>query len=223
MFTTFRMTSLFLGVLAMMIFSCKQQNLEMDITGEIKRPNTYLIPQADQPIIIDGRQDDPNWKKAPFTKDCIDIEGQKIPDQKTRLKMLWDEEFLYIYAHLEEKHIWATLKNRDTIIFYNNDFEVFISPSNDTHNYGEIEINALGTVWDLLLNKPYNAGGKPKNSWNLTELKTAIFTKGTLNDPNDIKERYTSVKLGKRARFFVKRIKPGDDEYASEHFIEFEK
>ena len=44
-----------------------------------------------------------------------------------------------------------------------------------------------------------------------------------LNDPNDIKERYTSVKLGKRARFFVKRIKPGDDEYASEHFIEFEK
>jgi hypothetical protein len=44
-----------------------------------------------------------------------------------------------------------------------------------------------------------------------------------LNDPHDIKEKYTSVKLGKRARFFVKRIKPGDDEYASEHYIEFEK
>jgi|UniRef100_UPI004047D689 hypothetical protein len=44
-----------------------------------------------------------------------------------------------------------------------------------------------------------------------------------LNDPNDIKEKYTSVKLGKRARFFVKRIKPGDDKYASEHYIEFEK
>ena len=44
-----------------------------------------------------------------------------------------------------------------------------------------------------------------------------------LNTPNDIKEKNTSVKLGKRARFFVKRIKPGDDEYASEHYIEFEK
>lgn len=33
----------------------------------------------------------------------------------------------------------------------------------------------------------------------------------------------TSTRLGKRARFFVKRIKPGDDEYASEHIIEFEK
>jgi hypothetical protein len=44
-----------------------------------------------------------------------------------------------------------------------------------------------------------------------------------LNDPSDIKEKNSSVKLGKRARFFVKRIKPGDDEYASEHIIEFEK
>lgn len=44
-----------------------------------------------------------------------------------------------------------------------------------------------------------------------------------LNTPEDIKEKYTCLRLGKKARFFVKRIKPGDDEYASEHIIEFEK
>jgi hypothetical protein len=44
-----------------------------------------------------------------------------------------------------------------------------------------------------------------------------------LNTPEDIKEKYTCLRLGKRARFFVKRIKPGDDSYASEHIIEFEK
>ncbi|MFY7826886.1 MAG: hypothetical protein ACOVQ4_07165 [Flectobacillus sp.] len=44
-----------------------------------------------------------------------------------------------------------------------------------------------------------------------------------LNTPEDIKAKNTCLKLGKRARFFVKRIKPGDDEYASEHIIEFEK
>ena len=44
-----------------------------------------------------------------------------------------------------------------------------------------------------------------------------------LNTPEDIKEKRTCLKLGKKARFFVKRIKPGDDEYASEHFVEFEK
>lgn len=44
-----------------------------------------------------------------------------------------------------------------------------------------------------------------------------------LNTPEDISEKRTCLKLGKKARFFVKRIKPGDDEYASEHFVEFEK
>ena len=194
MFSTFRMTSVFLGGLALIIFSCNQQALEMDITGEIIRPNTYLIPRADQPIVIDGRQNDPSWEKAPFTKDFIDIEGHKTPDQKTRLKMLWDEEFLYIYAHLEEKHIWATLKNRDTIIFYNNDFEVFISPSNSNHNYGEIEINALNTVWDLLLDRPYNTKGNPIFNWNIQNLKSAVHIEGTLNNPSDVDE-YWSVEM----------------------------
>ena len=46
-------------------------------------PRTYIIPRADQSIKIDGREDDPSWKKAPFTEDFIDIEGQKIPNQKT--------------------------------------------------------------------------------------------------------------------------------------------
>jgi hypothetical protein len=44
-----------------------------------------------------------------------------------------------------------------------------------------------------------------------------------LNTEEDIKAKNTCLKLGKKARFFVKRIKPGDDSYASEHIIEFEK
>lgn len=44
-----------------------------------------------------------------------------------------------------------------------------------------------------------------------------------LNTAEDINARNTCLKLGKKARFFVKRIKPGDDSYASEHIIEFDK
>jgi hypothetical protein len=44
-----------------------------------------------------------------------------------------------------------------------------------------------------------------------------------LNEPESIREKFTCVRLGKRARFYVKRIKPGDDYYASEHIIEFER
>lgn len=44
-----------------------------------------------------------------------------------------------------------------------------------------------------------------------------------LNTPEDIKNKTTSLRLGKRARFYVKRLNPAGDEYASEHIIEFEK
>ena len=60
--------------------------------------------------------------------------------------MLWDEKYLYVYAKLFEDHIWEfDITQRDEVIYYNNDFEVFINPNDDVFNYGEIEINALGT------------------------------------------------------------------------------
>lgn len=57
------------------------------------------------------------WQKAPFTNHFIDIEGKIIPKYDTQAKMLWDETYFYIYAEMEEPHVWGTLKERDTVIF----------------------------------------------------------------------------------------------------------
>ena len=86
--------------------------------------------------------------------------------------MLWDDAYFYIGAELEEPHVWATLTEHDSVIFHDNDFEVFIDPDGDNHEYYEFEINALGTYWDLLLPKPYRDGGKADNSWEIPGLKT---------------------------------------------------
>ena len=81
------------------------------------------------------------------------------PRFRTRAKMLWDDEYFYIAAELEEPHVWGTLTQHDSVIFHDNDFEVFIDPDGDNHEYYEIEINALNTEWDLFLTKPYRDGG----------------------------------------------------------------
>ena len=128
--------------------------------------------------------------KTPWSSDFIDIEGEKEPKYKTRVKMLWDEKFLYFFAELQEPHIWATLKQRDTIIFYNNDFEIFIDPTGDTHNYLELEVNALNTVWDLFLTKPYRNHGKAIDQWDINGLETAVSIEGTLNDNSDIDTKW---------------------------------
>lgn len=44
-----------------------------------------------------------------------------------------------------------------------------------------------------------------------------------MDTPEDIADKTTCLRLGKKARFFVKRLSPTGDEYASEHIIEFEK
>jgi len=164
----------------------KETPLFIDISEDIFNPKHYIITKTNEQIQVDGLADETAWHSTLFSESFIDIEGVKKPKYDTKIKMLWDENYLYVFSQMQEPHVWANLKQRDTIIFYNNDFEVFIDPSGTANNYGEIEINALGTVWDLLLDKPYRVGGKANNDWNLEALKSAIYIQGTLNHANDI-------------------------------------
>jgi hypothetical protein len=147
----------------------------------------YVCHFTDHAPTIDGGLDKPAWNAAPWSSDFQDIEGDSKPKPRfrTRIKMLWDENYFYIAAELEEPHVWATLTQHDAVIFQDNDFEVFIDPDGDTLNYYEFEINALNTGWDLLLDKPYKAGGKPSNAWEIPGLKTAVHINGTINNPAD--------------------------------------
>ena len=159
-------------------------------------PKGYVCHRTTTPIVIDGKLNPKEWDRAQWTDKFVDIEGEQKPEPRweTRAKMLWDDEYFYIAAQLAEPHIWAKLTQHDSVIFYDNDFEVFIDPDGDTHEYYEFEINALNTGWDLFLNKPYKNGGKADNSWEIVGLKTAIGIDGTLNDPSDV-DRNWSVEI----------------------------
>lgn len=151
-------------------------------------PRVYHCYKAYSPITIDGKIDTDEWKKAPDTADFVDITGDSLlrPRYFTRVKMMWDDENLYIAAWMDEPHVWGTLTERDAVIFHDNDFEIFIDPDGDTHQYYELEINALGTEWDLFLVKPYRDGGPAIDSWDIQGLKTAVAIDGTINDPSDV-------------------------------------
>jgi len=159
-------------------------------------PPSYVCFRTPQPLTVDGKLDEPAWKKAAWTGLSVDIEGSLKPKPrlKTRAKMLWDGEYFYIGTELEEPEIWATLTQRDSIIFYDNDFEVFIDPSGSTHLYYELEMNAFGTEWDLLLVKPYRDGGPAVHAWDIQGLKAKVFCSGTVNQPGD-KDKSWSVEI----------------------------
>ena len=68
-------------------------------------PLSYDCHRTKTPIRIDGKLDDPAWKRAEWTSDFVDIEGaaKPTPRFRTRAKMLWDDKYLYIAAEFEER------------------------------------------------------------------------------------------------------------------------
>ncbi|WP_041597654.1 carbohydrate-binding family 9-like protein [Granulicella tundricola] len=156
-------------------------------TTDQPQPLSYSCQYTKTPPTVDGRLNDPAWQSAAWTSDFVDIEGpaKDKPRYRTRMKMLWDDNYLYIAAELQEPEVKATLTKHDSVIFKDNDFELFLKPLPETQSYYEFEINALNTGWDLFLNKPYREGGKADNSWDIEGLKTAVAVNGTLNNPND--------------------------------------
>lgn len=174
---TIKITSLFLACLV---------TFNMFAQKQVPMPKKYIAYFTSNPIKIDGKADEKEWQKAPWTDSFIDIEGVIKPKYNTQVKMLWDNDYMYFYAELEEEHVWATLKQRDTVIFYNHDFEIFIDPDGDTHNYYEFEVNAFNTVWDLFLQRPYRNNTIVIDNWDINGLKSAVNINGTINNPKDI-------------------------------------
>lgn len=148
------------------------------------QPKIYNCYRNVSEIVIDGNIYDSIWKSTAWSDFFNDIEHPTKPQPylQTRMKMLWDKQYLYIAAEMEDDNIWASLDKHDQIIYHDNDFEVFIDPDGDGLNYFEIEINAFETVLDLFMNKPYNKGGISDLKWDAKGMKKAVQIYGKVND-----------------------------------------
>ena len=157
-------------------------------------PRGYLCHRVPGPIALTGRGDDPAWQRVPWTDDFVDIAGAAKPPPRlrTRVKMCHDDRYFYVLAELAEPHVNAAITVRNSVIFRDNDFELFLDPDGDNFNYHEIELNALNTLWELTLPAPYRAGGRPIDPDDLPGLRTAVHVDGTLNDPSDTDAGWTA-------------------------------
>lgn len=191
------MKKLFLSVmLSAAALTTAAQSLFDKYERMLTQPRSYVCYRAGEQIKVDGKLNEPSWAKAEATETFVDISGAGFatPKYETRAKMLWDDNYLYVSAVLEEENIFAKLTQRDTIIYHDNDFEVFIDPDCDGRNYFEIEINARGVLFDLMLDKPYRCGGNFFIQWDCPGILSAVRHDGTLNKIQD-KDRSWTVEM----------------------------
>ncbi len=146
----------------------------------------YFCRRAKEAIRqLDGNLNKSFWQDAEWITDFHDIEGDSLPRplKPTRVKLLWDDEALYVGAELTDDTIWATVMNRDELIYIDNDFEVFLAPQGTSHRYYELEMNAANSVWDLLMEKPQRDCVRRIIGWDIQGLESCVKIDGTLNDP----------------------------------------
>jgi hypothetical protein len=106
----------------------------------------YTVFRVNTPPAVDGRLADAAWANAPWSPAFVDMATGRPALYETRAAALWDDENLYIGFRIEEPYPQATQTERDSIIFRENDVEVFIDGGDC---YYEFEINALGTVYEV--------------------------------------------------------------------------
>lgn len=156
-------------------------------------PRHYVALHTTDGIVIDGVLDERAWTDARWSQPFMDIEGDRMPQPqfRTRMKIIWDDQYLYIGAEMEEPHLWATLTQKNSVIYRDHDFEVFVDPNADNHNYYEFEVNAFNTIWELRMIRPYRDGGPNINPDNTNGVLSAVYLDGTINDPSDADTGWT--------------------------------
>lgn len=170
-------------------------------------PLTYVAYKTDFPLYdnLDGDLTKDVWSDVPWSEYFDDIRGvaDAPPSERpnanctTRFKALWDDTHLYIGALIQtDFETVAEFTERNSPIFQkDSDFEVFIDPIGSCHWYKELEVNAINTIWNLMLDKPYGDGGsehsariaKPgeKQYYEVHHQRTAVkLLEGELNNPN---------------------------------------
>jgi hypothetical protein len=101
--------------------------------------------RAREPIVVDGDLDKPAWRDAERSPRFVDMVSGAPALYDTRVACLWDDRFFYVAYWIEEPQVTATLTERDSFIWKDNDVELFVAGDDC---YYELEINAFGTVYE---------------------------------------------------------------------------
>lgn len=119
----------------------------MDTLYSKKPVSTYVAKKVSQPLTIDGDLTKEAWQKSEKSHRFVDVIDGHPGLYDTRASVLWDDEYLYIAYWCEEPYPNATVSERDGLIWFENDFEVFID-GGDT--YYELQVNAINNIYEVL-------------------------------------------------------------------------
>ena len=131
----------------------------------------YTIIRTTVPPRIDGKLDDIIWSLTkPAEIGLINANGVKATKMSLAYAV-YDNDFIYTAFHRIDKDIKnlaANFQGRDSNVWEDDEFELFLDVDHDHSTYWQIAVNALNAIWDC-----YNPGGGCNGGDNI-ECQTAV-------------------------------------------------
>ena len=167
-------------------FSLVYLSLAVAFVTPLAIAEDFVCHWAQGPIVIDGIADDKAWSNATLI-DGFRIPGSltPVPQTATRARLLWDRQYLYFFAELEDHDLFADITEHDGMTWNNDVFEIFLKPSRESNGYYEFQVNAAGTEMDMFLPDQESGGFNALKSSNDFHWKTQVGRNGTLNQRED--------------------------------------
>jgi hypothetical protein len=154
---------------------------------EKKEPPIFECRQAAGTIQIDGKADDASWQQAQLIDSFAASwlkDDARAPKTTTKARLLWDRDYLYFFADLEDHDLFAEIVEHDGRTWFNDVFEMFFRPDDTKPPYYEFQVNAAGTNLDIYFQRkgiPFEqAKADGEFHW-----RTAVVRRGTLDNRSD--------------------------------------
>jgi hypothetical protein len=141
----------------------------------------YDVKRASSKITVDGRLEEEAWKAAGVIALQFPWEEQTGAKQQTTVRLLWDDECLYVAFECVDTDIVAHFGERDDPTYKDDAVEIFLNPNPERKNYVGMEMNARAVLYDYLNNFPNGI----RKSYDLKGVRLAAHLDGTLNTSTD--------------------------------------
>lgn len=143
---------------------------------------------AAAPPKIDGVLDDEAWKGAQvvteFRSNWLE-DDKKTPPTACKARLLWDREYLYFSAEMEDWDVFANVTVQDANIWSCDVFELFFKPAADKTGYYEFEVNAANGKLDMFLPSRGSGSYNRHKADREFHIESVVKVRGTLNDLSD--------------------------------------
>jgi hypothetical protein len=106
----------------------------------------YTAKKIASHIVVDGNLQKEVWQQAAWSGRFVDMVTGQPGLYNTQTAVLWNDEYVYLAFTAEEPFVEALQTGRDSIVFLENDLELFIDGGDC---YYELEVNAANTVYEV--------------------------------------------------------------------------